>query len=123
MKPKKGDFWIFNISKFNVNLADLRITIKAGKHLNLLSGNNPYTIGQLEQSLQNGSIAAKSQFIKITRVKPVFNIPKPEPLPTEIRITRVASIIHEEDDILPELQLLDSMLPEEDEEGIIEKNK
>lgn len=122
MKPKKGDFWIFNISKRDVYLSDLRIKIPKGKHLNLLSGNNSYSQEELEASLKNGSIAAKIQYLKISRVKPVFSNPKPEPLPVELRIVPNRSAIQEEDEILPELQLMDSLLPE-DEEDITEKNK
>lgn len=59
------DFWIVNISKMNVSLSDLRLTVPAGRVLNLLDSRHfCYTLEQLEQSAKSGSLFKKSDKIR-----------------------------------------------------------
>jgi len=69
-------WWITNISKRNVTLADLRISVPAMKSINLLSKHYSFTLEQLEISAESGSIAKKSNIIRIRRVEPKV-IPEP----------------------------------------------
>ena len=69
----KKDFWITNISKMNVCLRDLAITIKANSHANLLDSKHyKYTLEQLEKSAESGSIFRKSDKIKVRKVLPLY---------------------------------------------------
>lgn len=67
------DFWITNISKMNVSLRDLNITIKARSHVNLLNKRHySYTLEQLKKSAKSGSIFKKRDKIKVRQVPPEF---------------------------------------------------
>ena len=64
-------FWITNISNRNVSLADLNITIKAYTSADLLDQKHySYTLEQLEKSKTTGSIAKKSDKIKVREIEP-----------------------------------------------------
>lgn len=71
MNDDKKDFWITNISKMNVCLRDLALTVKAKSHANLLDSQHyKYTLEQLEKSAESGSIFAKRDKIKVRKVLP-----------------------------------------------------
>lgn len=73
------DFWVKNISKMNVSLQDLNITIPARTSMNLMDKKHfHYTLEQVEKSVESGSIFKKSDKIKIMKVPP------PEKLPIKI---------------------------------------
>lgn len=55
-----SEFWLINISKVNVSLSDLGITIPAGKSWNLLDSKHfHFKLEQLERSRKDGSIYKK----------------------------------------------------------------
>jgi hypothetical protein len=66
----KKEFWITNISKFDVSLTDLNITIKSRKTVNLLDEKRYHlSEDQVEKSYESGSLFLKKKnFIK--RVAP-----------------------------------------------------
>lgn len=65
MKQKK-EFWVINTSKMNVSLADLALTIPAGRAYNLLDSKHfRYTEEQLERSLTQGSLFNKRDKVKL----------------------------------------------------------
>lgn len=69
-KNKPG-FWITNISKKDVSLADLRLTICSGARKNLLDSRHfSYTLEELEKSRESGSLHAKSDKIKVSYIQP-----------------------------------------------------
>lgn len=58
-------WWIINISKLNVSLSDLGLTVPAGRSFNLLDAKHfSYTEEQLENSTASGSLFKKSDKIK-----------------------------------------------------------
>ncbi len=61
---QKKDYWVTNISKMNVSLADLNLTIRAMSSVNLLDKKHySYTYEQLELSRIQGSMAKKKDKI------------------------------------------------------------
>lgn len=70
MTTTKAEFWIKNISKKNVTLSDLALSVKAGANLNLLSKHFSYTVEQLLASAESGSLFVKSSMIKVRNVPP-----------------------------------------------------
>jgi hypothetical protein len=73
-KKKKNDreIWVKNISKkYDVSLGDLRISIKKGQNVNLLSPGFRFTEEQVLKSIESGSIYKKSDVIKVRKVAPV----------------------------------------------------
>lgn len=61
-----SDFWVTNVSKRNVTLHDLAISIPKGQSYNLLDSNNfSYTEEQLIKSATEGSLWIKRKFIKM----------------------------------------------------------
>lgn len=69
---KQAEFWIKNISKMNVTLADLQLVVPAGRSWNLLDNKHfRYTLEQLEKSAKDGSIFKKGERIKVRNVPPV----------------------------------------------------
>lgn len=79
MKKTKPTFWVTNISKMNVSLADLNLTIKAFSSVNLLDDRHyQYTEEQLKKSFESGSIYKKRDRIIVRKVAPevlIANIP------------------------------------------------
>jgi len=77
MRKKKHEYWVTNIaSKTDVMLADLRLTVRARESRNLLDSRHySYTIEQLKESAENGSIKAKSKFIKVRDLPPRYAVP------------------------------------------------
>ncbi len=67
----KTEFWITNISKMNVSLADLNLTVKSFSSVNLLDKKHyDYTLEQLENSAKTGSIFKKSKLIAVRKNAP-----------------------------------------------------
>lgn len=67
----KKDYWVTNISKMNVSLADLNLTIKAMSSVNLLDKKHySYTYEQLELSRTQGSMAKKKDKIVPREIPP-----------------------------------------------------
>lgn len=70
-KPEAPTFWVTNISKMNVSLADLNLTIKAYSSVNLLDKKHyQYTHEQLVKSVESGSIFKKRDKIIERKVPP-----------------------------------------------------
>lgn len=70
-KPDEKAFWVTNISKMNVSLADLNLTIKAYSSVNLLDSKHyQYTLDQLNKSVDSGSIFKKRDRIVVRKVAP-----------------------------------------------------
>jgi len=68
-----SDFWITNISKMNVCLRDLNLTVKARSSINLMDLKHyRYTLEQLQKSAESGSLYRKSDKIKVCNVAPTF---------------------------------------------------
>lgn len=68
---KRTEFWITNITKMNVCLSDLRLTVPARRSMNLLDEKHfYYTLEQLEQSAKDGSLFRKNDRIKVRKVPP-----------------------------------------------------
>lgn len=67
----KKEFWVTNVSKMNVSLADLALTIKSLTSVNLLDERHYYyTPEQLIKSATNGSLAAKKDKIVLRNKVP-----------------------------------------------------
>lgn len=71
MKKNELTFWVTNISKMNVSLADLNLTIKAFSSVNLLDSKHYYfTFEQLKKSAESGSIFKKRDKIIVRKLAP-----------------------------------------------------
>ena len=70
---QKESFWITNISKMNVSLADLNLTVKANSSIDLMSKHHYYTKEQLINSAKTGSLFKKRDKIFIRKVAPDGN--------------------------------------------------
>lgn len=79
MKKSKeeNEFWVTNTCyNKDVSLGDLRVTIRAGQTVNLLDSKHYYyTIEQLRESAESGSLKRRSKIIKI--------IDRPKPVPVK----------------------------------------
>jgi len=68
---KPAEFWISNVSERNVCLGDLRLTIPARKHMNLLDSRHfHFTWEQLQKSSESGSLYTKRSMVKVRKVPP-----------------------------------------------------
>lgn len=106
------EFWIVNISKKNVCLRDLALTIYSRRSMNLLDSKHfSYTLEQLETSAASGSIFAKSTMIKVRKVAPqpavkpgiyVLNEPRNLPLRSQVVIVnkKLEDLLAVDDDAL-----------------------
>lgn len=75
MTISNHQFWITNISKKNVGLTDLRLTVPAKRSMNLMDTKHfHYTLEQLEASADSGSIFAKRDKIKVRSVPPEISV-------------------------------------------------
>lgn len=73
----KESFWVTNISKMNVSLSDLNLTINAMSTVNLLDSNHYfYSKEQLENSALSGSIFKKRDRLVVRKTPPVKTIKK-----------------------------------------------
>lgn len=117
MKNTKS-FWLTNICKRNVSLADLNLTIKAFTSVNLLDEKHySYTMEQLNKSYEKGSLFAKRDIIKKR------GIPPQEKEKTKIAFQqdaiipdRARSILVIKDEKYEELSVFDESFVEEDPE-------
>jgi hypothetical protein len=74
---KDNSFWVVNISKMNVSLRDLNLTIKARASVNLMDSKHyNYTLEQLKKSVESGSIFNKRDKIKVRKVPPYIETSK-----------------------------------------------
>lgn len=66
------EFWVTNVSnKMDISLSDLRLTIRRGQSKNLLDPRYyKYTLDQLHESAETGSISKKSRYIKVRDLPP-----------------------------------------------------
>ena len=70
-------FWVTNISKMNVSLADLNVTIKALSSVNLLDSKHySLTKEQLLKSAKEGSLFSKRNKVFVRKVAPEGEKPK-----------------------------------------------
>ena len=116
-KPKQPEFWITNISKRNVSLRDLRLSIPARSHMNLLDkGHFKFTIEELKKSAKEGSLFLKKDKIKVRETAPVIAV-KPglyqskEPL--FLAENPELSQVRVEEKIYEELQISDEQFAED----------
>ena len=114
MNSKNKAFWITNISKRNVSLADLNLTVKALSSINLLEeGHYYYTIEELEKSAKEGSIYNKRDKIFVRQVEPeIFKMNVPFNKETFIP-TRERSLYQIKQEVYEELSLTDEAFAEE----------
>jgi hypothetical protein len=102
-KNNQPEFWVINISKQNVSLSDLRLTIPAGRSFNLLDSRHfNYSADQLEKSMTSGSLFKKSDKIK-RRGIPKDKKPQFLEVSTDFREVRRKSLIRAEIDNYDEL--------------------
>jgi len=64
------EFWITNITKMNISLADLNLTVKPYSSVNLLSKHYYLTPEQLQKSAESGSIFKKRDKIVVRKIAP-----------------------------------------------------
>jgi hypothetical protein len=70
---EEHEFWVTNIStKKDISLADLRLTLRRGRSVNLLDKRHySYTLEQLQESEKSGSIHKKRHVVKVRDVPPI----------------------------------------------------
>lgn len=69
----KNSFWLTNISKINICLSDLNLTIKSNSTVNLLDKKHyNCTLEQIEKSVSTGSISKKKDKLFIRQSPPEF---------------------------------------------------
>lgn len=120
MDKKEPELWITNISKKNVTLRDLNISIPAMRSINLLGKNNRFNLELVEKSISSGSIFAKRDKIKVRRVAPfdekkVLEVSK-EPLYTADNVLLSQVVIdnpHYEELSMSDEQFFDELTNEE----------
>lgn len=101
---QKYSFWVTNVTKKNVCLSDLALTIPAGRSMNLLDQKHfYYTLEQLHLSVDSGSIYSKRDKIKISDNPPVIPIKPGIYLSKEPRYAPPRSSIKIEEKIYEEL--------------------
>jgi len=82
-KKPKSEFWISNITKKDIKIADLGFYIPAGKSLNLLSNNFKFTYLQIVKSAQEGSLYNIRDRVKVRLIEP------PKPIQSGNIITKI----------------------------------
>lgn len=88
------EFWVSNISNMNVTLADLALNIKARSSINLLDSRHyKYTLEQLQNSAEKGSIFKKRDKIFVRKLAP-------EILKSNLQFNREAAIPSRERSVL-----------------------
>jgi hypothetical protein len=121
----KPVFYITNISKYNVCLADLAITIHRGRSYNLLDkkrGFN-YTLEQLEKSKESGSLYKKRDKICVSYSQPTELKPPGIEL-SEIPVeTRLRTAVELSDPEYEELLFSDEKYAEEMSELLSDDDK
>jgi len=72
----KKSFWVTNISKMNVSLTDLNLTIKTMTTVNLLDQKHySFTENELKKSAESGSIFKKRDRVVVRKVEPKLSQP------------------------------------------------
>ncbi len=104
-----SEFWITNISKKDVNLSDLAVSIKAHSSINLLDKKHySLTREQCEKSVNSGSIYVRRSYIKVREVLPYEPIKQNLQVANTIRSDRVLRpVIHVEQPEYEELSFSD----------------
>lgn len=111
------EFWISNVSKKNVSLRDLRLSIPAMSHMNLLDKRHfNYSLDELNKSATSGSLFLKRNKIKVRKVAPeiavkpgLYKTTEPMYLAEHPELSQVVI----ENKIYPELQVSDEKFVEE----------
>lgn len=76
MRRLAASFWVTNISKMNVSLRDLGLTIPAGRSMNLLdSRHHHFSHEELIKSAENGSLYTKRNKVVVRKVPPIVEQP------------------------------------------------
>ena len=71
MMNNNESFWVVNISKRDVSLRDLNLTIRARTSINLMDSKHyKYNLDQIKASVESGSIFRKSDKIKVRKIPP-----------------------------------------------------
>lgn len=117
MKNTKS-FWLTNVCKRNVSLSDLNLTIKAFTSVNLLDTKHySYTIEQLDNSYEKGSLFAKRSLIKKREIPPQKEDPVRIAFQQDATIPdRARSILVIKNEKYEELSVFDESFVEEDPE-------
>jgi hypothetical protein len=72
----KKSFWVTNISKMNVSLTDLNLTIRTMTTVNLLDHRHySFTENELKKSAESGSIFKKRDRVVVRKVEPKLSQP------------------------------------------------
>lgn len=120
----KAEFWIVNVSKKNVTLGDLALSVPAGRNMNLLDSKHfTYTLEQLQKSAESGSLFVKREMIKIRNVPPKVEIRPGLYVMNESRGTKPRSLVAIEEKHYEELQVSDEKYAEEAAELVEEPKK
>ncbi len=115
-------FWITNMSKMNVSLADLNLTVKAHSSVNLLDQNHyKFTLEQVLNSAKTGSLYRKRDKISIRKVPPKpFLIDEPI-LANTVMPSRERSAIVIQNKYYEELELSDEEVASDNADLEIDK--
>lgn len=71
-KNSKEELWIINTTTDrDVSIGDLRITVKKGQRINILSAHYHFTKEQIDNSIKSGSIYKKRNMLNIREKRPV----------------------------------------------------
>jgi hypothetical protein len=112
MKNKES-FWVTNISKRNVSLADLNLTIKSYTSVDLLSKHYYYTKEQLIKSVESGSIFKKRDKIVVRKISPEILKANMPFLKDSFIPSRERSVIEIKEELYEELDVSDEKFAEE----------
>jgi hypothetical protein len=75
MENAMNEYWITNISKQDINLSDLGLTLKAFSTVNLLDKKHYfYTLEEILNSVISGSISKRKSKILIREKSPIINV-------------------------------------------------
>src|ERR1700722_15079084 len=110
-------FWVTNVSDRNVTLSDLALNIPAFRTVNLMDTRHySYTMTQLEQSFQSGSIFKKRNRIR-RRLGPPGIVKSEMPIQRDAIIpSREKSVYEIKEDKYEELQVSNEEFAEENAE-------
>ena len=111
---KAASFWLTNISKRNVSIADLNLTIRALSSVNLLDKRHySYTLEQLQKSVKSGSLFKKRNFLKVRNCEPLI-LEMGLPLTRETFIpSREKSVLEIKEEYYEELSISDEKFAEQ----------
>lgn len=112
MKNKES-FWVANISKRNVSLADLNLTIKSYTSVDLLSNHYYYTKEQLIKSVESGSIFKKRDKIVVRKISPEILKANMPFLKDSFIPSRERSVMEIKEELYEELDISDEEFAEE----------